>query len=70
MSKREGTWALLVPDEEVERLIHIVGGMSAAASAKAERDRRREAGEDAHIFSTGTMLLVGPMPESRREAAQ
>lgn len=56
-----------VTDEFLLQIAGIFGAQSAAHKAMAERDRRRLAGEDVHVFwdRDTWVLLVGPMPERR-----
>ena len=51
-------------EDAARRIAHIVGVTSAARSALAELDRRREAGEDAVIWRDGKRWIVGPLPSA------
>jgi hypothetical protein len=51
---------------DVERIAHILGASSAARRALADLNKRRQAGEGAHIFwdRRGGSFIVGPMPSA------
>lgn len=52
----------ILSDEAAARVAHILGDQSAMTKAIADRDRRRESGEDAVILMRGQTILVGPRP--------
>jgi hypothetical protein len=49
---------VIMDDETLRRIAHIVGPQSAAARALDEAERQREMGIDAVVGSAGAMLLV------------
>jgi hypothetical protein len=55
-----------VTDDFLKSVADILGCASAAAQALAERDRRRDAGEDAVVLweRDRGILFVGPRPEA------
>jgi hypothetical protein len=57
---------------DVERIAHISGASSAARRALADLKKRRQAGEDAHIFwdRRAGSFIVGPMPSAPRPDAK
>ena len=50
----------IVDDEHAERIARITGPHSAMAQAIEDRKRRREAGDDPVIVTTGQSVLVVP----------
>lgn len=56
-----------VPDEQLERAVHILGNCSAAAMALADLHARRAAGQDACTYLTAGSYFVGPRLPSPTE---